>query len=279
MKNIAILISTYNGERYLLEQVYSILAQDAFRDNNFNIKVYIRDDGSSDSTLMLIDVLKNQEPNIIFSLTSDSNLGPADSFLHMLSVIESDYYFFCDQDDIWLKDKVSRAMSFMGERSELPIAYFSDLKLCDKDGEVISNSLWNEWGYRQKFFDSWKNYFSVSLVTGCTLAINRAAREKCMSHERYHLMLHDQWISYICAKFGIVIADKNPSILYRQHDNNVMGGGDLSLRDYINKSEKFVKYFDDAKKMCREEGDISVSELIRIKVFLSLQRLILSKLK
>lgn len=279
MKNIAILISTYNGESYLLEQVYSILNQDAFRNSNFNIKIYIRDDGSTDCTLMLIDTLKNQEPNVIFSLPSDSNLGPADSFLHMLSVIDSDYYFFCDQDDIWLRDKVSRAINCMGEQSELPIAYFSDLKLCNQDGEVVSNSLWNKWGYRPKFFDNWKNYFSVSLVTGCTLAINRAAREKCMSHNRYHLMLHDQWISYLCAKFGSVIADKNPSILYRQHDNNVIGGGDLSLRDYVSKFGNFVKYFDETKDMCREEGDISVYELIRIKAFLSLQRLILSKLK
>ena len=99
---IAILMSTYNGERYLREQIDSLLNQ-TYKD----WKLYIRDDGSTDETISIIESYVNDYPDLIVLLKDDlGNLGSARSFMRILSVVDADYYMFCDQDDVWLPNKV-----------------------------------------------------------------------------------------------------------------------------------------------------------------------------
>ena len=111
-KKVAILMSTYNGEKYLKEQIESLLAQ-----TYGNIEIYIRDDGSKDNTIKIIKNYKEKYNNIV--LKEGKNIGFINSFFELLNLCnDADYYAYCDQDDVWMNDKIERAVKFLGKTDE-----------------------------------------------------------------------------------------------------------------------------------------------------------------
>ena len=141
-KSVSILLSTYNGEQYLNPLLESLLFQDY---NKF--VVYIRDDVSVDNTLSVIKHYCSKYPNK-FKLLKDNlgNLGVSKSFMQMLSLVESDYYLFCDQDDVWLPNKISSLFNFILrmnlDTADIPILLFTDLKVVDSELNILHNSYW-----------------------------------------------------------------------------------------------------------------------------------------
>ena len=125
-KDITVLMSTYNGEKYLHEQIDSILRQQGVK-----VNLLVRDDGSTDNTLAILD--KYQEEGLLTFYTGE-NLGPQRSFLHLLQQApQSDYYAFADQDDIWLEDKLSTGIKQLQNDKEKPALYFSQTQLTDEE--------------------------------------------------------------------------------------------------------------------------------------------------
>ena len=222
---VAILLSTYNGEMFLKEQIESIFSQ-TFTD----WKIFIRDDGSSDNTLKIINEYKTKEPNKIQILTNEheTNLGASKSFMRLLQLVEADYYMFCDQDDYWLKNKIQLMLSTMSEfekqKKNTPILIISDLLVVDHNLDIISDSFWRFSNLNP--FIIVENFLEVTnCVTGCATFFNKEARDVTIKNaENIDVIMHDYWLS-ICVKGanGIIHPIKEKTIYYRQHGKNVIG--------------------------------------------------------
>lgn len=220
MKKIVILLSTYNGENYLEEQISSLARQ-----VDVDIEIYVRDDGSKDNTLNILDKLGR---NGILTWYKGDNLGPALSFMDLVKKAPTaDYYAFCDQDDIWDDDKLKVAVDYIKNFDDKhPALYFSNTRLVDKDLNHIKIKT-------QKPRITLGSALIINPVTGCTLVINRKLLEIIRIFDNRNLGMHDGWIYRVCmALDGSVYFDYDPHISYRQHSNNVIGGKSSLFKKY-----------------------------------------------
>ncbi|HTB32375.1 MAG TPA: glycosyltransferase family 2 protein [Bacteroidia bacterium] len=217
---VEILLSTYNGEKYLNAQLDSILAQDYP-----HWKMTIRDDGSNDSTLSIINSYIQQYPDKIAVVKDeDGNLGYSNSFTKLLKQSSADYVMFCDQDDYWQPSKISTMLSVMLEEEALRPAkahiVFSDIQVADAELKIISESFLDMTGYspdrgNQIFF--LKNY-----VPGCNLLFNRKLVEEALKTKNI-INLHDHWLMMVCSAIGKLTVIDKPLLKYRMHDTNAIG--------------------------------------------------------
>jgi glycosyltransferase involved in cell wall biosynthesis len=252
---LSILLSTYNSETFLKEQIDSILSQ--------TVKdwiLYIRDDGSSDSTIFLIENYCEQHDNIILLKDELNNLGAKNSFIKLLSDVEAPYYMFCDHDDVWLTSKVEKTLNKMKEIEsqypQKPLLVFTDLKVVDADLNVISNSLWR---YQHTNPMHAKDIYALSIsnpVTGCTIMINQKAKEVSLPMSQKSLM-HDLWIALNVTHYGYVDFIDEPTILYRQHNENIIGAQKTNIIYYFSRSTHFSKVVKDNIKMIRMINSLS----------------------
>ena len=230
--DIAILLATFNSEKYLKPQIDSILNQD-FQD----FKLYIRDDGSTDSTLDIINTYLNQFSNIVMLDDPVTQRGPMVSFMWMLENVVSDYYMFCDHDDVWLSSKINLTYEKMRVVESLypqkPVVVHSDLKVVNADLEKISPSFWKLSKINPEVLRSF-NYLAVhNGLTGCTMMINKSARSVSIPIISAATM-HDAWISLRVANSGGIVDYVNQiTMLYRQHENNVIGVKKISTVRYL----------------------------------------------
>ena len=216
---VTILLAVYNGEKYLTEQLESLLGQ-TFDD----IKIVVRDDGSTDNSINVIKDFCNKYPKKIFCISGEPTGGAKQNFAALLDSCDDEYIMFCDQDDVWVPDKVEKTLNAMqsaeaGDKST-PVLVHTDLMVVDETLNVISNS----------FFDFQKLSYNMNLpqlmvqnnVTGCTVMINRALKEKCgaIPHE---CAMHDWWLALVATAFGKIEFLKQPTIMYRQHSGNQVG--------------------------------------------------------
>jgi glycosyltransferase involved in cell wall biosynthesis len=228
---IDILLSTYNGSKYIQELILSITRQ-TYR----NWKLFIRDDGSTDGTVNIIQQFVMQFPNKIIIIDDhNNNLGPSQSFSKMMEYSNANFIMFCDQDDIWLSNKVEVTIEKMLrlERAfpNKLLLVHTDLTVVDRDLQVISKSFWNY----QKLNPSYKylnNLLTQNVVTGCTMMINKRLKE--LAHPiPDKAIMHDWWIALVASiDSGIYHINTSP-ILYRQHGENDVGAKRYSLKYFI----------------------------------------------
>lgn len=211
MQQIYVLMSTYNGQRYLCEQI------DSIKNQTIDNSLVVRDDGSSDGTHGVLN--DYQEKGVLKWYTGD-NLKPANSFWDLLkNSADSDFYAFCDQDDVWMEDKLKVATDILKKYpNNEPAMYFSAKRLVDAELNVIKDTNENP-------LLTLEEAFIYNPVTGCTLVMNNALRNIVVSAGIATIpSLHDSWVYRIClAVGGHVYYDPNPHILYRQHGGNVVG--------------------------------------------------------
>lgn len=212
---IKILMSTYNGEKYLREQLESIYKLD----NISSIDILVRDDGSKDGT---VDILKEYEKNHKnFKWYTGENKRPARSFWDLLNHASgADFYAFADQDDYWKSDKLSHALEQLLKLNQnQPLLYMSDVEVVDAKLNHLADG----------FVDtsvpvSYPFSLSNSVCPGCTFLFNEKARVLATKFDSEKYIDHHDWTLYkIVACFGEVIFDKSTHMLYRQHENNVIG--------------------------------------------------------
>lgn len=217
MEKIQVLMSTYNGERFVEEQIKSILGQE-----NVIVELLIRDDGSTDETVKILKNISKKYDNI--NVIYGDNIGVKHSFLELInSSRQSDFYAFSDQDDVWLPNKLFEAVRLF-KGTNKPELYISKTTLVDQKLKKIG-------------IDSYiaKSQRLEELViknngVGCTMVFNRELKSKILLvdiKDTSKKVLHDYWIYLICLIFeGQVHYDINSYILYRQHENNVIGNTD-----------------------------------------------------
>lgn len=219
---IAILLSTYNGEKYLPQQLDSLLTQ-----TYKNFILHIRDDGSTDGTLAILHSYREKYPNIQLYLNCEGiNKGASSSFMWLLENVEADYYMFCDQDDVWLPNKIQLSIDAMKAEEirsgDLPILLHSDLVVSDTKLNIVSKSLWEN-DKSSPSIISRKYLKLVNYVTGCTILINRKVRDIAFLDFNDAIM-HDHWLA-ICvdSSDGVIISLPVPTLYYRQHGGNAIG--------------------------------------------------------
>lgn len=218
-RKVCVLMSTYNGEKYLKEQIDSIL-------NQIEVEIYllIRDDGSKDSTVEILDKYNKLE-NV--TVIKGENLGAKKSFLTLISMAPDyfDYYALSDQDDYWLEDKMISAISHIeGEVKSLEdnFLYYSNTCLVDKDLFPL-----NEIGFNVDRPYSFGEILIRNCASGCTYVFGKKLKGLIKAPQDLKLEnipMHDHWINMIClATGGKIIFEKKSHILYRQHGGNVIG--------------------------------------------------------
>jgi rhamnosyltransferase len=231
----AVLMSTYNGEKYIVEQIESI-----FRQKNIDIELYIRDDGSKDNTLNII----GQYDKI--HLFKGENIGVGNSFMELVYSVSDgyDYYAFSDQDDIWDDMKLFEAVAMLNKTGKH--LYGSNQMLVDKTGKEL--------GLRYQIgkdinIDT-NAILNQNHVSGCTMVfdnyLKRILSEKRPSRELLENRIHDVWVAMVSSLTGGMVYDGRSFIKYRQHDDNVVGaysGGfaqdiKIKIKKILDKSQR-----------------------------------------
>ena len=209
---VQVLISTYNGEKYLREQIDSILGQ-TYRD----IRILIRDDGSQDGTLLILEEYKKRYANVDYY--AGENLGVQKSFYDLFSRVAEDvqYIATCDQDDVWYPDKIETAVNRLEDIAE-PALYCCRTQLTDANLVPLEDTIRN---YVPRL--SFGNALIENVCTGCTMVINRALYQKVRGKWPQKSLIHDWWFYQIAMCFGRVVYDDVPHVFYRQHGNNAIG--------------------------------------------------------
>lgn len=234
--NVAILLATYNGERYLSEQLDSILSQ-----SYSNFTIFISDDCSSDKTKIIISEYMKRYPSKIVDIGNTVHFGSAKkNFINLLFTVESDLFLFCDQDDIWSSNHVEKLISCYNticKENDIPILIHSDLTVVDSQLQIISKSF-----FRYSRLPKYQNkrlYFIQNNVTGCTCLINKQLKDFVFQDEKklfssYDCIpMHDLFFAIIASYFGRIIFLDESLIQYRQHENNSVGAKSVTSLSYI----------------------------------------------
>jgi len=261
--DIAIILSTFNGSLYLPTFLSSLLSQ-----SYPNWQLLVRDDGSTDNTQEIIKDFASKYPKKVRVLEDNlGNLGPCKSFLYLLTQAEGDYFMFADQDDVWLPQKIEKTLNKMLELEktygkDTPILVHTDLKVVDKNLNLIAESFWKYQGLNPNYKSL--NYLLVqNNITGCTVMINRALKDLIRTIPEKAIM-HDWWLGLVASAFGVIDYLPESLILYRQHESQNTGARKYSL-DYFyrrflkNPSEAFIavlKTYEQAKEFRRIYGDL-----------------------
>lgn len=223
--SVAILLSTYNGELYIEEQLVSLLDQ-----KYTNYMLYIRDDGSSDNTVAIIEKFVSSSSKI--TLYKGENIGCQRSFFELLCLARADIYMFCDQDDWWFPTKVLDAVEAIVEQGiQSPLLYHTDLVIVDSNLKLLHKSFMQHQGISIPEAYSLKVLGVQNCVVGCTMAFTDSLAfyvRRC-STSFGSIAMHDWWIALIARSFGKIIYCSEPTIFYRQHCNNVSGANDKSV--------------------------------------------------
>lgn len=228
MKRIQILLSTYNGEKYLREQLDSYLKL-----NNFSeIKVLIRDDGSTDGTVKILEGYKEKYG---FELILGDNIGLADSMFELMRNcdMECEYFSFSDQDDVWLPEKLERAVAALDkESSKIPLLYSARSFLTDSQGNVYSEL------EAPKRKISFYNAMLQNVCAGHTQVCNRTLLQIVRTRYSDKIFVIDFWFYMIATAIGNVIFDNQCTTLYRQHGNNTLGHETGFIKKNVNRIKR-----------------------------------------
>lgn len=232
---ITILLATYNSEQYIREQLDSLFAQ-----NYKEWRLVVRDDCSSDNTINIIREYIERYPGKITIIDNKGkSLRAYRNFYELISKVESDYYMYCDHDDVWLPNKIELSMNKMKEveKEDTPVIIHTDMKVVDQNLSIISESFWN---YSRLLPERtrFEELVLCNSVNGCTMLFNRKARDLALPHVN-HATMHDMLVTQtVAANGGIISPIYTPTVLYRQHIDNVVGASKRDLKYQFRKLKK-----------------------------------------
>lgn len=233
MEKVQVLLSTYQGEQFLEEQMESLLRQ-----TWKNLEILVRDDGSKDNTRKILEHYSENYENIRYY--PGKNIGVTKSFFELLAKSDAEYVAFCDQDDVWLEHKIEAAVRKL-KKAKGPALYCSNKILVDQNLHPMKKQ------DRKQLRPGFGNAVVECICTGCTAVLNRELADMISARLPEHAILHDWW-TYLAATYtGKVIFDKHAYILYRQHEGNVVGakggfwGAVQSKAAYVRKNHGKLK--------------------------------------
>lgn len=238
---LTVLMSTYNGSKYIEQQLESLINQ-----VGVIINLIVRDDGSQDNTVSILEKYKSKFNTL--TIYAEKNVGATASFYKLLkyalSAKKTEYYAYCDQDDIWLENKLIVGIKNIEnfDKSK-PNLYFSNLMMMNNDGQLLGMLL------DDKAISCNRSNALASIGTyGCTCIFNHVALEKISAlNEVSHYIYHDNWTYSVCVFLGNVYYDSNSYIRYRQTGQNVSGTKKTGIANWINRISKLFKLKEDKR--------------------------------
>lgn len=252
---VAVLMSTYNGEKYIREQLNSIFYQE-----NVLVRLFVRDDGSTDGTVGILNDYAKRHPVEIF--LDGENVYPGESFMRLVYKCAEepgiDYYAFADQDDIWLPQKLSAAVKKIEEIDmNIPILYGSNQF-------IYINGKYRGRRYKEPQPIDLISHMTKNTIAGCTFVFNKSLARLIADAGRpdsriIRYRLHDAWVMLVAISCGKVIYDESSYILYRIHENNTVGLNSISFIKRLKRLERLFVYTDESNIRL-----ITAKELLRI---------------
>jgi len=241
---IDVLMAVYNNADFISAQLQSLIDQ-----SYSNFRIIIRDDSSTDDSVLLIEEFSLKHPGKIVLIRGSENLGASGNFSALMQEASAHYIMFCDADDIWLPEKIEQSLALMKENERvhgvgIPLLIHGDLFVVDKSLKLLDSSFWKYAGMHSGHAGFFNRMLVQNVVTGCTMLINRSLLElACPIPER--AIMHDWWIALVASAFGKIDCVVNPLILYRQHEKNSIGArrgrGPLAIWNF-------------ARRLCSVEG-------------------------
>lgn len=228
-KKVTVLLSTYNGAKFVQQQLNTLYNQ-----TYPNLKILVRDDGSSDSTINILNF--EQQKRRLELLDGHENLGSAQSFFELLrhaALTDTDYVAFCDQDDVWLPDKIDQAVIALGKfENTHPVMYCTRIEIVDENLNHI------RYGDVPKKI-GFGNALVECITTGCTIVLNRKAINLLCEELPKRVQMHDWWCYVVVSCFGEVVFDEIITLRYRQHSANVIGVAKNSVDNFCRRYTRF----------------------------------------
>lgn len=287
--NVVIVLSTYNGQKFIGEQIASLQRQ-----TYLHWTLLVRDDGSHDDTPNLLNRLALSDSRIHVVDIDGINLGVVASFSRLLECAleyDADYFFLCDQDDVWLDSKLDLFMGkFKLMESELPsptpVLIHSDLTVVSDELEEIFPSFMRYQNLCNVAHDPLRVLLSQNFVTGCASAFNRNLLELAVPIPMHQVVMHDWWLALLAAAAGKIGYLDTSTIAYRQHNNNIVGAKRINLwrmlyeinspftaKVWKEKQQRLVETFKQARQLAvrlRSKGAGSEDSLWMAESFASL---------
>ncbi|MCW9718780.1 glycosyltransferase family 2 protein [Avibacterium sp. 21-599] len=257
MKDLSyeIIICSYNGEKYIHNQIESIL-----KSSRLPSRIILSDDGSTDSTInRAINIFKSYNYRN-YKVLSGPRQGIISNYLVALNYTNSNYIFLADQDDIWISNKIETFFSYINKcnlSEHIPQLYFSDAELIDDSGNHIAGSFFNYQGITPAVLSD-DSIIYKNCVQGASCCINKALRDLVLSSLNQvnikNLYMHDWWIALLAKYYGESYFIEKPTLLYRQHQNNQVGtfNKNWKLFYYFRNLRKFIANFILATKQMKE---------------------------
>ncbi len=261
MSTIDILLATYNSFPYLEEMIGSIHQQD-FTDWH----LLVRDGGSDDSTLDILEKYSSQYPERIILLPSSGRSDVRENFSRLLLSSAAPYMMFCDHDDVWLANKISKTMTAMKRAekqygSDSPLLVFTDMHVVNESLKNVSDSCFDYQNIDPKQV-GFNRLLLQNVPSGCTMMLNRALADICTPIPPEAVM-HDHWVSLTAAAFGKIVYLDERTLLYRQHESNIYGASEYGFRYFFRRQregmdavrKRFVQNVDQAAAFYQRYGD------------------------
>lgn len=226
MQKVDVLLSTWNGAKYVREQLESLGAQEAV-----DLHVHVRDDGSSDETLAIVQDFSSLHPGFL-TIHDDipGNLGVIGSFEVLLGKASAPYIAFADQDDVWLPGKLQHALEVLAPLSQNgrePCLVYGDLQVVDANLELLHPSFFGRSGIDPRRGLDGTQLTVQNCVVGCTAVFTKTLRDIALPFPTTCLM-HDWWLALCACNYGATAIVPQTDILYRQHGNNAVGSQTLA---------------------------------------------------
>lgn len=220
---VAIILPTYNGEKYIESQIKSIEKQTYKK-----WVIYIRDDGSNDLTIYKLKKIKKRLGKKICLINDNKgNLGVNENIFLILDFVKEKYIMFSDQDDYWDKDKIKKSLWYLKKKETpnvKPILVYSDSRIVDQNLNLIAKSFFKESNLDIRKNDLC-NLLQTNVVQGCTMIINRKLKNilKKINWKLITSFVYDQYIAVVASIFGEIYYINQPLLSYRQHMENSIG--------------------------------------------------------
>ncbi|WP_077612359.1 glycosyltransferase family 2 protein [Clostridium sp. Marseille-P2415] len=247
---VSVLLASYNGEKYIGKQIESVLNQ-SFTD----LTIVISDDLSEDRTPAIIREYEERYPDRVKSLENNERSGSAqNNFFRLLAAVTDEYVMLCDQDDVWLPDKVEATLREMKRMeadygTDIPLLVHSDLSVTDEEGRILHESM----AAYQKIAvhdNRLSHYLVENNITGNTVMINKAFL-RFLIHFPDECVMHDWWLGLLASCFGRIAYVDRPLVLYRQHGGNQVGSRS-GLEQYKKRFENRDRVRENYRKMFRQ---------------------------
>lgn len=267
---IEVLLATWNGERFLRQQIESIMGQ-----TYPEVRVLARDDGSSDGTVAILEEYARRFPERFRILPFDGATGsPKWNFMRLMQASSAPYVAFADQDDVWLAEKLQHEMAVMrGAEAALPqktpVLVYTDLELIDVEGVRTSESFWRAQGIpggERRF----ARLLAQNVFTGCTGLLNQALVKKSLPIPEKANM-HDWWVMLVAAAFGRLVALPEATVQYRQHATNAVGAVapprrklTANLREHGERAKEWEMTERNAEAFLEQFGEALPAEALRL---------------